>query len=68
MLVPVAPFDQRTVPVAHDAVKIMLLGAQTIDCAGVLTVGAVGFAFISNTLAALASELQPFETQMAVME
>ena len=68
MLVPVALFDQRTVPVAQVAVKMMLFGAQTIDCAGVLTVGAFGFAFISNTFAELASELQPFDTQVAVME
>ena len=68
ILVPVALFDQRTVPVAQLAVKMMLLGAQTMDCEGVLTVGTVGLAFISNTLAVLASELQPFDTQVAVME
>ena len=33
-----------------------------------LTVGVVGLAFISNTLAVLASELQPLDTQVAVME
>jgi len=67
-LVPVALFDQTTVPVVQVAVKITLFGEQTTDWLGVLTVGTLGFAFISTFLAVLASDSQPLETHLAVIE
>jgi len=67
-LAPVMLFDHNTAPVVQVAVKITLFGEQTIASLGVLTVGAFGLAFISTFLAILASDSQPLETHLAVIE
>jgi len=67
-LVPVVLFDQRTAPVVQVTVKITLFGEQTTDWLGVLTVGALGLAFISILVTVLASDSQLFEIHLAEIE
>ena len=64
---PVALFDQTTVPVVQVAVKVIVFGEQTTDWLGVLTVGTLGLAFISMFLTVLASDSQLLEIHLAVM-
>jgi hypothetical protein len=66
-LVPVVLFDHKTVPVAQLAVKVKVVGEQTVKFAGGVTTGAVGFAFISRFVVELAFDSQPFDTHLAEM-
>ena len=66
---PVAALDQVTVPAQPDAVNVKVLGKHTTFSVGAVTVGAVGFAFISIPVSAvLASDIQPLTVQVAVTE
>jgi len=68
-LVPVALFDQVTIPAQPLAVKVRVEGAQTTNGFGGVIVGELGLAFISSPVTAeLASEVQPLIVQVAVME
>ena len=68
-LVPVAALDQVTVPAQPEAVKVKVLGKHTTFSVGAVTVGAVGFAFISRPVTAvLAADIQPLTVQVAVIE
>ena len=64
---PVAALDQVTVPAQPDDVRVKVLGKQTTFSVGAVTVGAVGFAFISRLVTAvLGSDVQPLTVQVAV--
>jgi hypothetical protein len=66
-LVPVVLFDHKTVPVAQLAVKVNVVGEQTVKFAGGVTTGAVGLALISRFVVELASDSQPLDTHLAEM-
>ena len=61
--------DQVNEPVAQVAVRVKVVGEQTIKLAGELTIGAFGVGLISSeTGGELWSEVQPFEVQFAEIE
>ena len=66
---PVAAFDQVTVPAQPKAVKVKVLGKQTTFSVGAFMVGALGFALISRPVTAvLALDIHPLAVQIAVIE
>jgi hypothetical protein len=68
-LVPVAVFDQVTVPAQPLAVRFKVEGSQTINAVVAPIVGAAGVCFISKPpTTLLTSEVQPLSEQVAVIE
>ena len=66
---PVAAFDHVTVPAQPEAVKVKVLGKHTTFSVGAVTVGAVGFAFISMPVTAeLETDVLPASVHVAVIE
>ena len=68
-LVPVAAFDQVTIPAQPLAVKVRVEGEQTTNGFGGVIVGVLGLALISRPVTTeLAFDVQPLTVQVAEIE